>query len=50
MATATGPDTIVLDRHAPGWLLRLLAAHPVSRRANIEWLSEDVSGAARDAA
>lgn len=43
VATATGPDTIVLDRHAPDRLLRLLAAHPVSRGATIEWLPESLS-------
>ncbi|HEY2593699.1 MAG TPA: hypothetical protein VGK33_07345 [Chloroflexota bacterium] len=40
VATAVGPDRIVLDRRTPGRLLSLLKAHPVSSTAEIEWLSE----------
>jgi hypothetical protein len=40
VATAVGPDRIVLDRRTPDRLLSLLKAHPVSSTAQIEWLSE----------
>src|SRR5579863_9078336 len=40
VATAVGPDIIVLDNSASRRLLMLLAAHPVSARARIQWLSE----------
>jgi hypothetical protein len=38
MATSVGPDVIVLDRHVPERLVRLLKAHPASSRARIDWL------------
>ncbi len=38
IATAVGPDRIVLDRRVQGRLLRLLKAHPVSSSAKIDWL------------
>jgi hypothetical protein len=38
MATSVGPDVIVLDRHVPARLLRLLKAHPISSSARIDWL------------
>jgi hypothetical protein len=40
MATAIGPDRIVLDRRVQGRLVRLLKAHPVSSSATIDWLPE----------
>lgn len=40
VATAVGPDIIVLDNTASRRLLKLLAAHPVSARAQIERLPE----------
>jgi DNA-binding IclR family transcriptional regulator len=40
VATAVGPDVIVLANTASGRLLKLLAAHPVSARARIERLPE----------
>lgn len=42
VATAVGPDVITLDRSTPRRLLRLIRAHPVSGRAQIEWV-QDVS-------
>jgi hypothetical protein len=38
VATAVGPDRIVLDQHVPHRLVSLLKAHPVSSAAEIEWL------------
>jgi hypothetical protein len=38
LATAVGPDVIVLDPRVPEKLVRLLKAHPVSSTARIEWL------------
>jgi hypothetical protein len=38
VATAVGPDRVVLDRRVPRRLVRLLEAHPVSSTAEIEWL------------
>lgn len=38
VATAVGPDRIVLDRRVPPSLIRLLNAHPVSATALIDWL------------
>jgi hypothetical protein len=40
VATAVGPDIIVLDPAVSGRLVKLLAAHPVSARARIQWLPE----------
>jgi hypothetical protein len=40
VATAVGPDRIVLDRRMGGRLVRLLKAHPVSASAEIDWLPE----------
>jgi hypothetical protein len=40
VATAVGPDVIALDRYAPRRLLRLIRAHPVSGRAEIEWVQD----------
>lgn len=40
VATAVGPDVITLDRYAPRRLLRLIRAHPVSGRAQIEWVQD----------
>ncbi|HEX8968913.1 MAG TPA: hypothetical protein VF937_13595 [Chloroflexota bacterium] len=39
VATAIGPDIVVLDTRVGGGLVRLLRAHPLSARARIEWLS-----------
>jgi DNA-binding response OmpR family regulator len=50
MATSTGPDIILLDRRAPDRLVKLLAAHPVSSQATIEWLSDTASAFERRAA
>jgi hypothetical protein len=38
VATAVGPDYVVLDRRVPRRLVHLLKAHPVSSIAQIEWL------------
>ncbi len=38
VATAVGPDRILLDRRVQRGLLRLLKAHPVSATAEIDWL------------
>jgi hypothetical protein len=43
VATAVGPDIIVVDNTASSRLLKLLAAHPVSARARIQWLPEHVT-------
>ena len=40
VAAAVGPDIIILDKTASSRLLKLLAAHPVSARARIQWLPE----------
>jgi hypothetical protein len=40
VATAVGPDVITLDRSASRRLLRLIRAHPVSGRAQIEWVQD----------
>jgi len=37
VATAVGPDVIVLDQRLPGRLAGLLKAHPVSRTARLEF-------------
>ena len=41
VATAVGPDIIILDDTASSRLLKLLAAHPVSGRALIHWVQEN---------
>jgi hypothetical protein len=41
VATASGPDLVVLDRSAPRGLERLLRAHPCSASAYIMRLSND---------
>jgi hypothetical protein len=44
IATAVGPDRVVLDRRVPQRLVRLLKAHPVSSSGQIEWLPAVESG------
>lgn len=41
VATAAGPDIIIVDSAASGRLLQLLRAHPVSGGAQIQFLAED---------
>src|SRR5579864_3804297 len=40
VATAVGPDVIVVDHSASRRLLRLIGAHPVSARAQLECVEE----------
>ena len=37
VATALGPDVLLLDRRLPRSLLSLLRAHPLCRQAQVSW-------------
>jgi len=43
VATSVAPDVVLLDRRFPGRIEKLLKAHPMSARAQIFHLSDDLS-------
>ena len=50
VATSVRPHVIVLDRGVPKRLVQVLKAHPVSARADIQWMAAERSGVEYQAA